>query len=333
MITIRGPNVTTTELSVDVRAELEAFEWTRATWTSDKLIAASPFRYESRPSFAVIFEHGGWRDYGATDSKWASGSFVRLLSFLRRETAEETAEYLAARYNGFATPGDEITLNVPKLTLPARRITRIDDGILDGYRYRSPYLAGRGISEGVQRLMRIGYDKQRRAITIPWFNPDGSLGNVKYRRTDSKTFWYAPGGRPIREMLYGINIAYERRIKRAAIVEAEIDALTLMSAGIFAIATGGTAFTAAKADLLLRSPIEELIIFRDNDSAGRAWRNAIVSAVGDRMDVRLALVDRRYKDINEWRVAEGLRRAAERARRCRRMTFNIRCCRGLAVVQ
>jgi len=235
-------------------------------------------------------------------------------------------EYLTVKY-GDTTPSDpeDFTLTFPKLKVPEPRRIRLDSEILDQYRYRSPYLAGRGISENVQRIMSIGYDRKSRAVTFPWFNPDGTLGNVKYRKTDAKTFWYASGGRPLREMIYGIHIAYQRRITRAAIVEAEVDALTLMSAGIYAIATGGTAFTAAKRDLISRSPIEELTLFRDNDPAGRIWRNRIITELGSRMDMRLAYMPNAYKDVNEWGSCGGnLRKAYDRARKCRKLTVNIR---------
>ncbi|MCU6709302.1 toprim domain-containing protein [Paenibacillus sp. J5C_2022] len=330
MITMRCSDGVETELPVDIRAELAEHEWTSVTWTDNKLVAASPFRYERHPSFAVILEHGGWRDYGATDSDWQSGSFVRLLSFLRRETVEETAEYLAVKYGDNADGSDaDITLKVPKLLADKPKVYRIGNDaseadILDQYRWRSPYLGRRGITEPVQQLMRIGYDKRTKAVTIPWFNLDGSLGNVKYRKVSGKAFWYAKNARPIREMLYGINIVYGRRITKVAIVEGEVDALTLMTHGIFAIATGGTAFTAAKAELILRSPIEELTIYRDNDGPGRAWRNRIVDELAGKIDVRLALVPARFgKDVNEavmngWDVCSG------RSRKCRNISINLR---------
>jgi DNA primase len=327
VLTIRGPNGAETQLPADIRAELEEHTWRSATWTSDKLIAASPFRYEVHPSFAVIFEHGGWRDYGAVDPAWQSGSFIRLLAFLRQETYEEAAEYLAAKYGDHPVdPTAEVALNPIRLATDKPKVYRIGNGILDGYNWRSPYLAGRGITESVQQLMRIGYDRQQRAITIPWFNADGSLGNVKFRKVADKTFWYAKGGRPIRDMLYGIDVVYSRRLRKCAIVEGEVDALALMSYGIFAVATGGTAFTRAKAELLLRSPIEELTIYRDNDGPGRAWRNAIVAELGGKLDVRLALIPRRYgKDVNEaalngWNPAEARMRTVERRRM---ISFNI----------
>lgn len=296
------------ELNVDVRAELEDFPWINAIWSTTRLMAASPFRYERHPSFYVILDesdpaYGAWGDRGAHDPEWQRGGFVKLLAFLRDETYEETADYLRAKY-GVRSSDDEITLRVPRLAADKPRITRIDSAILDRYRFRSSYLGQRGITEAVQRLMRIGYDKSRRAVTIPWFNADDSLGNVKYRRTDSKTFWYASNARPIREMVYGIDVMYSRRIKRAAIVEAEIDALTLMSCGFPAIATGGTAFNSAKRDAILRSPIEEIIVFRDNDPAGRAWRNRVIADLYGKIDVSIALVPTRCKDVNEW-IAGG----------------------------
>ncbi|MHA7962825.1 toprim domain-containing protein [Paenibacillus sp. CAU 1782] len=326
MITIRGPNGTETELPVDVRAELEEIPFKSATWSSDKLIANSPFRLENRPSFAVMLEHGGWRDYGAVDPEWQSGSFTRLLAFLRQETYEETGEYLVAKYGDRPDdPTAEVTLNPIRLAADKPKLRRLGNDvseadILDSYAWRSPYLAGRGISEPIQQLMRIGYDRQRKAITFPWFNANGTLGNVKYRKADAKLFWYAKGGRPIRDMLYGIDIVYSRKMRKCAIVEAEIDALSLMSCGIFAVATGGTAFTRAKAELLLRSPIEELTIYRDNDGPGRAWRNAIVAELGGKLDVRLAAVPRNFgKDVNEaalngWNPTVGRTRRVENRR-------------------
>ncbi|GGF88071.1 toprim domain-containing protein [Paenibacillus abyssi] len=299
MLTIRGPSGPA-ELDVDIRAELEDFPWIRPSWSGVKLIAASPFRYDRTPSFFVNLEHGGWADSGASDPEYSSGGFVKLLVFLRDETYEETCDYLHAKYGQAPDESAEITLKLPRLKPDVKRVTRISSAVLDRYKFRSPYLGGRGISEPVQRLMRIGYDKRRRAVTIPWFNPDGTLGNVKYRHVDSKTFWYESNSRPIREMLYAIDVIYRQNIRKCAIVEAEIDALTLMSAGIPAIATGGTAFTAAKRDLILRSPIEEITLYRDNDAAGRAWRNRIVAELGERIDVRLAVVPIAYKDVNEW---------------------------------
>lgn len=317
---IRDPSTGSVhELAVDVRTELEAYDWLRPRWTHDKLIAASPFRYDRLPSFFVNLESGGWHDSGAVDPAYASGNFVSLLAFLRNETYEEAAEYLIATY-GQAERTVHNFVKVPQLSAGRPRIIRIDERVLAPYRYRHPYLGGRGISEAVQRLMNVGYDRKRRAITLPWYNADGTLANVKYRRIDAKTFWYESGGRPIRELVYGLHIAYQRRLTRAAIVEGEVDALSLMSAGVFAVATGGaSAWTAAKRDAIIRSPIEELTIYRDNDAAGKAWAERVIAELRPYVDIRLAYVPGRYKDVNEawvagWRPERGRTRRVWRIR-------------------
>jgi hypothetical protein len=50
-ITINGVAV-----DVDIREELEQYEWDRPTWHADRLTAASPFRDDRTPSFYVYYE-------------------------------------------------------------------------------------------------------------------------------------------------------------------------------------------------------------------------------------------------------------------------------------
>jgi len=102
-----------------------------------------------------------------------------------------------------------------------------------------------------------------------------------------------------------------------------------MSAGIPAIATGGTAFNEAKRDLILRSPIEELTLFRDNDSAGEKWENELKRELCRKLDLRTASVPTLFKDVNEWRCNvgdyEAIRRAYTESNICRNIAFSIRC--------
>lgn len=307
----------------DIRIELEQYPWIRSRWTSDKLIAASPFRDDNRPSFFVDLETGGWHDSGADDPEWQSGNFAKLLGFLRGTSEAEAAEYLTDKYG---LPHDTYTADAPpilrplNLTVP-KPYKPLDLSLLDSYKFRHPYLTRRGISESIQRLMRIGYDKRSQAVTIPWFNADGTLGNVMYRKVTGKTFWYAKGGRPIREMVYGIDVIYRRKIKRAVIVEAPIDAMTVMTAGFAAVAVGGTAFSAAKRDLIIRSPIEEITIIRDNDGPGRLLQRKILDELSPYMTVKVAVIPTKYgKDVNDARPGV-VRRIILRAREVRRKRY------------
>lgn len=319
-------------LTVDVRAELAPYFPDIDRFT-DKLLAPSPFRYDKHPSFMVRLETSGeypagvWADLGASDPEWRSGSFTKLLAFLRNETLAETDEYLSARY-GIATEDmDVIPLRIPNLSSEETLLPlTLPESALEPYRYRSPYLAERGITEAVQRLYDVGYDRRRRAITLPWRLPDGRLANVKYRRVGEKTFWYAKGGRPIRELLYGIHVVYRRNIRKVALVEAEIDALSLAVAGVPAIATGGATFTSAKRDMLIRSPAETVVLIRDRDGAGRQWQKRIVAELLPYMSVQIARIPRGYKDANDVLKAEGpegLRRIAVEARGLRRKLIRL----------
>ncbi len=113
------------DIEVDVRTELEAHDFERPRWTGDKLIACSPFRSESAPSFFVNLDGeyaGTWGDSGAYDSEWASGNLTKLLAFLRGETYEETEEYLLDLYAPQVLTDDAKDFRIPSLN--TRKVER-----------------------------------------------------------------------------------------------------------------------------------------------------------------------------------------------------------------
>lgn len=308
-------------MNVDVRTELEQFSWTRVRWSHDKLIAASPFRYDRNPSFMVRLEPdgdypaGSWCDSGATDPEWTSGGIVKLLAFLRNETYEETRDYLLAKYSPEWDGESTLSLSVCLAEPVERNRHPLDRAILQPYRFRHPYLARRGIAEEVQRKMRIGYCKRSNAVTIPWFLPDGRLANVKYRRTDSKVFWYYSGGWPLRSLLYGIERVYKNRTRQAVLVEGEIDAMYCMAAGWPAIAIGGSAFTDEKAELIARSPLESVIIATDNDEVGGKIRDEVLRKLCGAIDLEIAEIPVEHKDVNDVKSIVTLNRIFTNARK------------------
>ncbi len=317
-------------MNIDYRTELEAYRWDRATWADSYLLACSPPEIrgqhtDSHPSFYVYFEDtataraGYWGDRGTGER----GSFTELIARLNGIGYDEAAAYLRLKYGDEADEAEERPLRVPRLELP-EMYRPLDSSLLDAYKYRSPYLGRRSIPEAVQRLYGIGYDAGSRAVTIPLYNSDGTLANVKYRRTDTKLFWYAQGGRPIRELLFGLDVIYRKQCRIVAIVEAEIDAMTLAAAGFPAIATLGSAFNEYKADLIKRSPIEELVVVRDNDAAGRKWQRAVIGAMLGAVKVSVAAVPSRYKDVNETATEGSVDQVAEMVNRRRALsTINI----------
>lgn len=285
-------------LMVDVLEELQAYDWNRGRVRGEKFLACSPFRSERRPSFAVHLETGVWIDSGAHNEEWKKGNLVKLLAFLRNETYEETEEYLLTKY-GIPEDEDELTLN-PSLSLEEKKPRIIAPDELKPYQFRHPYLERvRRIPEEVQRIFRIGYDRQNRAVTFPWMDRRGNIVNVKFRSIDSKVFWYMSGGQRVRNHVYGLYFIYRLGKKTAYLVESEIDAMYLWSQGYPAIALGGANLSDEQRKLILQSPIEKLILATDNDRAGRRIRACLIERMFGIIDLQEILFDANVKDVNE----------------------------------
>ena len=110
-------------------------------------------------------------------------------------------------------------------------------------------------------------------------------------------------GKPIGDLIYGLHLAYKRNIKRAVYCEAEIDAMSFMTAGVFGLANGGSSFNERKAEQILKSPIEELVIVADNDPAGETSKE-LEKYLNGKIRLTNGFV-RRYKDANEVLVKKG----------------------------
>lgn len=306
------------DVKVDVRGELEVFEWERASWHIEKLIACSPFRNERAPSFYVYLEDtesasaGYWQDSGSYDTRYGKGGFVKLLAYLRKESESETAEYLLGKYASGYTPVEEMTLRAhPRFGFDPPDHMKPDK--LRGLALRHPYLGKRGISEDVQRFYTIGYDKDKRAVSIPWRDSRGRLITIKYRSVHSKVFWYDADGADITAHLFGMWMVYKERPKRVVIVEAEIDAMYLRTAGVPAIATGNKYFSKKRAELIRKSSIEELIIGADNDEAGREMAGRIIDMMSNDVELYTWKLPVTAKDINDVRSIDEVCAIVQRA--------------------
>lgn len=256
---------------------IERYHWRNLLYARGRLIASSPFgsRADNTPSFSVVVDtqddaFGCWNDAGAEDPEWARGSPIKLYAFLRNTTEYEAFTLLYSGEDEDAPPSLRINLRAAETA----RIRRPID-FAPYIAQEVPYLSSRGIAPIIQRLYNSGMDHAKNAVVMPWSSPSGAVLNAKWRATWGKAFWYAKGGAPVKTMIYGIDVAYRRNIKRAVIVEAEIDAMTAATAGTFGLAVGGSEFTDEKAELLRRSPIEELLIAGDNDEAGEKLRREI----------------------------------------------------------
>ena len=297
MIKVRG-----IDLPVDVKAEIETYEWHRAKWRHDRLIACSPFRDEKSPSFAVNFENGTFIDSGG-DGDFRKGNFVKLLAYLQGSTYEETEEYLIALYS--PQYGDISEMELPSVDdwdEPEANTNMFDKAALQPFQYTHPYLINRGIPQIIQDAFDVGFDPQTNSVVLVWHDLKGNIVSWKHRSVDNKVFWYVKDGQPIRNHLYGIHWVVKRNFKKVWIVESEIDALTLWTKGIPAVALGSSYLSREKKNVLLKAGVQHVVIATDNDKDGNKAKRSIIQALAGRVAIDAVNWDGiEFKDINDAR--------------------------------
>lgn len=288
-------NVLGRKIDVDIREELEEFEWINAKWTESKLIASSPFRsHDKSPSFWVNIgnEYAGvFGDSAYEDDYYKSGTLPKLLAFLRDESYEETCAYLLEKYDYDFTDQD-IEVSVGSVALTETKSVVLPPAI-----YEKPldtdYLVKRGVHPKVIELNGV-FDCGDN-VGIPWRDVNGNVAAIKYRHKRSKYFWYEGNATPLARLVYGLDIVINRQIRRAVICEAEIDAMTWQSAGIFAIAIGGARLNEYQADLIVMSGLTEVILAGDNDVQGQKFNRLVENIL--RNKVTLSKIN--YSDMDE----------------------------------
>lgn len=270
-------SVGTEQLSIPVIEELEPYmdKFDKSVLRDDKLQSCSPFRYDSHPSFAVHLENGSWIDSGAVEG-YRKGHFIQLLSFLRQETAEDTVQYLLNKYSITKVDVDALSVDMSWLhPKPKPKIFFSED--LQQYAFRSPYLASRGISEEVQREFRIGFDRSKNAIVMPWCNSKSEVVNLKFRAVDTKRFWYHKEGQRVKDYIYGMDKVYKSGFEEVWLVESEIDCLRLWTLGIVAVAFGTANMSPQQESMIRNSSISKLIIAVDNDDVGKGFKQKLIN--------------------------------------------------------
>ena len=98
---------------------------------------------------------------------------------------------------------------------------------------------------------------------------------MKYRSIRYKQFFYEPDGLLTRNYVYGLPQVISKGYKAVAIVESEIDAMSLWTIGVAGVATGHAGINARQIKLLINAGIEEITIMTDADDAGYRFENVL----------------------------------------------------------
>lgn len=301
------------QVEVDVESELRQYSWDRERWSSDKLIACSPFRDDNAPSFFVNLDGefaGTFGDSGAYDSEYERGSFVKLLGYLRGTSEYEAVEYLIEEYGVLYEINEDADSPI-RIIAPKLKETRKDIALISTVTTAvSPYLITRGIDGETQERFGIGYNPANKGYTaIPWHYVDtGEIANVKYRSTRGKRFFYEPDAKPISEIVYGL--WHAKGEEYIIICEGEIDALSWETAGYASIAVGSAHISDKQAEMIIREGFGRIYLAGDNDEQGRKLNRMAADKL--RGYAELFTVEyAKEKDANDVLLRSGVRELGE----------------------
>lgn len=288
------------DLDVDILEELENFDWAGGVVKGNKFLACSPFRTERHPSFACNLEDGLWIDSGNSDEYYHKGNFLKLMAVLRNEDIDFAEDYLIEKYATILadTESLELPLSLNLCGEQDKPLIIAKSSIQHLYQHTTDYLTNRGISIEVQELFGTGFNPENKTVAMLWTDRFGNIINIKYRRTDQKAFFYAKGGQPIRNHVYGMYQCIAKKAKRVFLCESEIDALTLWTYGYTAIAVGGSSLSEKQKQIILSAGIEELVIATDNDTVGNRFRESLKQDFGGNLRILMFVFPEQAKDVN-----------------------------------
>lgn len=173
------------------------------------------------------------------------------------------------------------------------------------------YLLGRGFTEETLNTWEIGYDSHSKRITIPIRDERNNLIGFKGRTyIDAKPKYLVLGDRPGRQPYYGFSTYSVGRVvfglphailandpyledspRRFVVCEGELNAIAMWQAGHAGIAIQGSNLTRYQSEVIKREA-DELVLFFDDDEAGRRALGHALKEFEDHMPVKVVLSDK-----------------------------------------
>lgn len=174
---------------------------------------------------------------------------------------------------------------------------------LASYRFYHPYMHYRKLTDKVIDYFDVGYDKKTDSLTFPVHDLDGDVLFVQRRAVARKTFLnqsVAEKGK----VVYGLYHVYKNLswIKELYICESIIDALTLWTYRIPAVAIMGALPTNHQIQLLSKVPVRKFVIALDNpllDKAGREGSERLGNNLSRYKLVNYLKFPDEVKDVND----------------------------------
>ena len=214
-----------------------------------------PLHGDRKRSARVNFEKGLWNCFAGC----GGGRLTGLLRRMKTEGQTVTSKTRKSTKSGKARSGRSVTPD---------DVSRWHRTLLGDAVQRENLLLKRGINEDTIREYELGWDQISQAFTIPVYEQDGTLFNVrKYRPnapSDKKIFWAVPKDPDKKVPLYP-----ESSMDSDAVVlaEGETDALMSCQVGVPAV-TGTAGANTWRMEWSERFKGKQVFIAYDRDSAG-----------------------------------------------------------------
>jgi twinkle protein len=239
--------------------------------------ACCPFHNEKSPSFKVHPVKGIYKCFGCG----TSGDAIEFVMKHQQKTYPEALEILAKRYN---IPIEEDKPQ-PKRVYKRPQMPKFDLSPLALTYFTSRKISGQILADFKVTTKVEWMPKTKSEVECICFNyfRGGELINVKYRAKD-KDFKLEKDA----ELIF-YNLDSLKNAKYAVIVEGEIDALSVAQSGfkngIVSVPNGANVTGAMKLEYLDNcykefEHIKQIVIFTDNDEAGRRLRDELGRRLG-----------------------------------------------------
>ena len=171
----------------------------------------------------------------------------------------------------------------------------VDESELLNYNYYHTYMWQRKLSKDVVNIFDVGYDPKTNCITFPVRDDKGNLVFITRRSVINKKFFIPEN---VDKPVYLLYYLKQQNITTCCVVEAQIDALTLWSYGIPAVATFGQP-SKKQMKLLNNSGIRTFVTLFDNDIAGYRFDKKFNELIRKDVFVFNLHVPSPYKDVND----------------------------------
>lgn len=265
--------------------------------TGADLMITCPFHKggkESKPSCGVLLKEKVTQDktYEAgTVHCYTCGYTADLPQFvadvLGLENSVAGYKWLVGKYNYSAQEREPIELNLYRGE--AQKSSCMDEDEVERF-YKDlinsseacEYLHMRGLANWIPDAYKLGYDRADKTVLFPVRDMQGRVVFYKGRSIAGKHFYNAKEVDKS-SLVFGLyelcNGSFSQGIatpdSEIWITESEIDALSLISYGKFAVAIMGSHISEAQCRELELSPFRKFVIATDNDDAGRKGASQI----------------------------------------------------------